>query len=162
MTKKGNTHHRTDPHVSTQPFNRLLMRCFCYATEDEAKVKEGLVNVSGIDEPRVIRSTGHHGNLLLIMEAEVVRNRDIIAFFSRLSAEDLASLYSMMEKRLDDQNGFHLRIDKQKAYQGEVILTTGKDVINVSGKVASYPKSREGALEALSAFLDGVRETSNV
>jgi RNA binding exosome subunit len=58
-----------------------------------------------------------------------------------------------MEARLDEENQFHLRLDKQAAYQGQIHLTESKDAIDISVAVETFPARREEALRILGDLL---------
>ncbi|MCX6651566.1 MAG: hypothetical protein NT131_07940 [Methanomassiliicoccales archaeon] len=131
----------------------LDLRTFCHATEVEERVKKALEFVSGGQEAVVTHSEGYHGNKILIMECDLTRKADIRAFFRRLSREDLKELLSSIDQRLDDDGQFFFRLDKQKAFEEELVVSSGDDCIHVRAKVESYPKRREKALENAKVML---------
>jgi RNA binding exosome subunit len=71
----------------------------------------------------------------------------------QLPKEDLSRLRREAAERLDEENHFHLRLDKQHAYKGMVRLTDSKDAIAVSAMVETYPARREEALRIVSELL---------
>jgi RNA binding exosome subunit len=50
-----------------------------------------------------------------------------------------------MPERLDDDQVFHLRFNKQAAYLQQVKLTDSSDAITAKVKIETYPKNREKA-----------------
>lgn len=141
--------------VST--FHYVQFRTFAHATEDEARVRDALVHVIGDPEVDVNVSSaeGHHGNPILLLEAELKNRPTIDAFFHRV-AEDphrYGMLVDQMERRLDDNNTFYLRFAKQPAYRGDLVLAQEEDAVLVRAKVAAFPAKRERAVRTLGAYL---------
>jgi len=135
---------------------RIFLRAFVAATEDEEKVLCAL----GLFAPRggisSVKVRGHFGNEIKILEANLNRreSRELLRLLKQqLPAPDLARLQREREARLDDSNQFHLRLDKQAAYQGQVCLTESNDAIDVSMAIETYPARREDALRILGDFL---------
>jgi len=131
----------------------LDLRTFCHATEVEERVRKALTFTSGLEEVTVIRSEGYHGNKILIMSCNVSRKADIRAFFRRLSKDDLKELLDTIDQRMDEDGQFFFRLDKQKAFQEELVIFSGDDCIHARAKVESYPKRREKALENAKVML---------
>ena len=125
----------------------LDFRTFGQATEVEERVRKAMTFASGIEDIKVDRSEGYHGNKILIMTCTVSRKADIRSFFRRLSKEDLSLLLDSVDRRMDDDGQFFFRLDKQKAFLEELVISSGDDCIHVRAKVESYPKRREKALE---------------
>ena len=140
---------------SKSPFLSIRLRAFCQATEVEDRVEKALKFVSSMDEIEVRKIEGHFGNPMLIFEAELSRSGDIRKFLERLNeAGILAKIKSEAGERLDDECVFHLRLDKQKAYNSELELAGNKDVIDVGMKVAAYPAKYELALENILSWFE--------
>ncbi len=136
----------------------LVFRTFAHATEDEGRVAQALRFVSGAEEFDTTRSAGYHGNPIVIMEAKVTESRKIKAFFQSLSKDDVRRLIDTLDRRVDDESFFFLRLDKQDAYRGKLVLADHDDVIAVRGKVRSYPQSKENALKAMHTMLGALTE----
>ncbi|MCG7844486.1 MAG: hypothetical protein MIO90_03540 [Methanomassiliicoccales archaeon] len=139
----------------------LDLRTFCHATEVEEKVKKAFLFASNCQEVTVTHSEGYHGNKILIIECTLSRKADIKAFFRRLSLKDLTEMLETIDLRLDEDGVFFFRLDKQKAYQEEMVLFNGDDCIHVRAKVESYPKRRETALENAKVMLQELIERQN-
>jgi RNA binding exosome subunit len=133
----------------------LAFRAFAHATEDPQKVEKALKFVSGAEEIAKTTSTGYHGNPIVIMEAKVTEGKALKAFFRSLAKEDLKTLLETIERRVDEESFFFLRLDKQEAFLGNFRMAEGEDVIAVRGKIKSYPQNRENALAAMKKFLEG-------
>jgi RNA binding exosome subunit len=131
----------------------LAFRTFAHATEDPDRVEKALKFVSGAEEVKRSNSTGYHGNPIVVMEARVTEGKNIKSLFRSLDKDDLSKLLETLDRRLDEESFFFLRLDKQEAYQGRFKMTEGEDVIAVRGKVKSYPQTRENALEVMRKYL---------
>ena len=107
---------------------------------------------------RGVGARGYHGNPITVMEAKITRSREIRDFFASLDTNDVRKLLDTLELRVDEESMFFLRLDKQEAYQGRIVLGRGDDVISVRGKVKSYPQSRENAINAMRDFLSNELE----
>jgi RNA binding exosome subunit len=134
----------------------LSFRTFAHATEDEEKVERALKFASGAEEITKSRSEGYHGNPIMVMEAKITRSREIKEFLASLPADDVRRLLDTLERRVDDESMFFLRLDKQAAYEGRVALGENDDIISVRGKIKSYPQSRENALRTMESILQDV------
>ncbi|WP_236993894.1 RNA-binding domain-containing protein [Methanomassiliicoccus luminyensis] len=139
----------------------LAYRTFAHATEDEAKVEQALKFASGAEEIKKSSTVGYHGNPIIVLEARVTDAKGIKAFFSGLPKEDVKDLLDSLEKRVDEESFFFLRLDKQEAYQGRLKLADHEDVIAVRGKVKSYPQNRDNAVAAMSKFLQSVLDRAD-
>lgn len=135
---------------------RISLRAFVAATEDEEKVLEALGIFAPRDGISSVKVRGHFGNEIKILEANLNR-RESREFFrilkQQLPTSDLARLQREKEARLDEENQFHFRLDKQAAYRGRVCLTESKDAIDVSVAVETYPARREEAIRIMGDLL---------
>jgi RNA binding exosome subunit len=59
-----------------------------------------------------------------------------------MSPEDVDILRNEMPDRLDDEQLFHMRFDKQAAFLGKLVLVSSSDAITVKVKIATYPRDR--------------------
>lgn len=144
--------------VDAMDIANLSFRTFAHATEDDERVEQALRFASGADDVERSRSEGYHGNPITVMEAKITRSREIRDFFASLDTNDVRKLLDTLELRVDEESMFFLRLDKQEAYQGRIVLGRGDDVISVRGKVKSYPQSRENAINAMRDFLSNELE----
>ncbi len=104
----------------------------CDAVTDE------LVDVTDIE--------GHYGNSSVMLSSQITRKSDTvkIASFIRenMSLDDVELLRSEMPDRLDGDQLFHMRFDKQSASLGKLELSSSSDAIIIKVKIATYPKNR--------------------
>ncbi len=126
----------------------LVFRTFSHATEDDRKVKEATLFACGCNEVTMDETNGYHGNRIKVLEARI-SGKKVDAFFKRLDREDLELLLDSIEKRVDEDSFFFLRLDKQLAYEHRLKLSDGEDVIAVRGKIKSYPKKRENSVKIM-------------
>ena len=137
-------------------FHWIEVRAFCHATEEEERVVAALRTVMREGEFRREKLEGHFGNPLLVLKARA-EGAQAMAVWSRLVAvigkdEALGDL----EERLDDEGVYHLRIDKQKAFLGEIGKASSEDVISLRAKVAAFPNRRDVAVEVLRRSVEAV------
>jgi RNA-binding protein len=134
----------------------ITLRVIAHATEDISRVKEALdffLSGAGVREDgkliEEIQAEGHHGNPIAILSVQLKKKADCLGFAhfvrDRFSKEDIAQLREEMPERLDDDQVFHIRFDKQAAYLQQVKLTNSSDAIVAKVKIETYPKNREKA-----------------
>jgi len=137
-------------------YHELQLEAFVQATEDPQKVRVSLSNLLGEDLPEEFeeaRNEGVHGNLITVIRIVYRRERDIVRIVGRWWEMGFWSeALEQVEERMDDGMVYHLRVDKEKAFLGDLALWNGGPSIDIALKVASYPASREAALAKL---LDG-------
>jgi len=135
---------------------RVSFRAFVAATEDEGRVREALSTFVPMDRILVTSAQGHFGNEIKILEASLKRKESQVFFRilrERLPKKDLSRLRREMPARLEGDSHFHLRLDKQAAYEGIIRLTESKDAFDVSAIIKTYPARRDKALRIISEFL---------
>ena len=128
------------------PFHYVDLRAFCYATEDEDRVRDALRTVLPADAAiEAVDGEGHHGDPIVILSARVERSAEIEMIFDRLQESiDLDRVREELDERLDDNNAVYVGLDKQAAARGEIALGEG---LTLRAKVEAYPAKREAALE---------------
>jgi len=113
----------------------------CHATEDPEKVKKAILNVlppelrSAVNVSEVVLE-GYYGNPIIRMGV-VLRGEDAEKAFKyvirSLSEGDRGYLLLSLEQRYDRKsNKLYLRLDKQEAYLGRLVLNDGSDTIRIS------------------------------
>jgi RNA binding exosome subunit len=135
--------------------HHITLRVLAHATENVSRVQKALkffVSSTSVRDRELIeelQSEGHHGNPITILTLQIKRKADCLCFASfvreHFLKEDLARLRIEMPERLDNDQVFHLRFDKQAAYLQKVKLTDSSNAITVKVKIKTYPKSREKA-----------------
>ncbi len=130
-------------------FGRITLRTFCRATEEEESVVNAIMSAACMENRGAVtikKLEGYGGAPLEMMEVGILRQQDIKAFWKSMPKEVIREILETLDKRLDDEQVLHFRLDKEKAYLGEISLATGGAVISVHTKVLSYPASREAAI----------------
>ncbi len=122
-----------------------------HSTEDREKVGEAISTLFPFEfEIAVSKAKGHYGNPMEYLEVELTKSSEIKkfwAYFLELLGEQVEEILKTIDERIDDQNVLHIRIDKQKAYLGEVELTSGGDPIAVKLRLVTFPSKREKIIE---------------
>jgi RNA binding exosome subunit len=135
---------------------RVSFRAFVAVTEDEERVREALSIFLPLDSISFTSVKGHFGNEIKMLEASL-KKKDSQTFFQilreQLPKEELIRLRREIPDRVDEENRFHMRLDKQSAYKGLVRLTEARDAIDVSAMVETYPARREKAVSAVEDLL---------
>lgn len=134
-------------------FHYLSFRAFVHATEDESRVVKALVFASGEDSISRTESSGYHRNPITILESCVKGRKKIDAFFDRLGKANIEELIRTVDRRVDDECSFFLRLDKQEAYLEKFVLSEKDDVIAIRSKIKAYPSRRPMAIDAVSQYL---------
>ncbi len=100
-----------------------------HATEDLEKVVQAVLAISPPDFPRkveTLRLKGHYGNEITICRLTVNSRQKAEGFidhlWERLGVSDRKTLYMGLDEHLDSAGTLHLRIEKQKALEGQVVL----------------------------------------
>ena len=149
-------------------FHYLHLRAFAHATEDPEKVRRALLRAAHAEPGKLdVEQTpveGANGNRIFILEAEQRSAQAAKRLFEDLARDDpegFDRVKAEADRRLDEHLNFHLRLDKQEAYQGRVRLAADEDAITVRGKIRSFESKRSGAgdaqaRESLDAFLQGI------
>lgn len=128
------------------PFHYVDLRAFCYATEDESLVVDGLQTFLPEDvEIERASGEGHHGDEIVVLSTRVERADEMAYVFDRLrESVDIGVIREELEDRIDENNALFLQLDKQAAAQGEIRLGSG---IILRAKVEAYPAKWETAVE---------------
>ncbi len=134
----------------------ITVTAVVYSTEDEEKVGEAIAMLFPFEfDIKVTEVKGHYGNPMKLVEVEVERKR-IKEFWNNLMElidEQRRFLLNTIQDRLDEHNVLHVRIDKQKAYLGEIELGD-RDAIVVRAKIVTFPAKREKALEIAKELIE--------
>lgn len=142
--------------------HHIILRVNAHSTEDKSRVRNALdffllnsISKSKIrdgntdDIVEITNVDGYYNNPISTLSANITRKQDCLAFarFVRenMHPQDVELLRSEMPDRLDDEQLFHFRLDKQAAYLNKVKLTSSSDAITVKVKIATFPKNREQA-----------------
>ncbi len=137
-------------------FHWVKVKAVCYATEDEDRIHDTMVQLIGTDDEEVFDidiSEGLHGNPITVIDANLTHNKECERIFRNLGADVLTGILDGIEDRIDEDDTFYLRIDKQKAVQGIYEISHSGDVISITGKVAAHPAKKEIAIKVMREFI---------
>jgi len=118
------------------PIGYITVRVFAHATEDRERVLAAVRNTlpNGLAESAVFKQTslsGHHGNLIVLFEAQFADRQMLPAALDRigsgLTALDKETLNSEVKLHLENGNLF-LRFDKQYAFLGELKFSSNDPI----------------------------------
>jgi len=137
----------------TRRLSSLHARTICHATEDIAKVEQALRTVVGDAPIERSRTEGHFGNAIEVLESTLKDEDLIMGVLERMTDEDLANVGTTLAMRTDDACQVFIRLDKQRAYQEEVRLSEGEDVVAIRIKVRAFPAKPEVAMEIMREVL---------
>ena len=140
-------------------FHHIYLRTSSQATEDPEKVRSALRlffpqrDDAANDEPDIIHESimsGHYGNLITILEAEIVKKKDgkyvIDLIKQHLDPEELSRIVTELPLRIDEECNLYLRFDKQEAYKGNLKMAQISDAILLRIKLKAYPAKQEKAI----------------
>lgn len=134
-------------------FLEVSVETFVNATEDEDKVIEAVKNVTGMDFPpgfSVNYAEGTHGNPIGIIYLSYRRSREVRYLINRFREKPYwKTVLKEAERRMDESQTVHFRLDKQAAYEGEERLWASGEAIKIKVKIVTYPSSRDQALRIL-------------
>jgi hypothetical protein len=122
------------------PIRWIRARTYCHATEDEERVNRALsAAVAGGRGSRQVLQ-GQFGNAVVLLAREIDHAAEFRETWSQWSTAGLpAALLPAVEDRVDANGILHFRLDKQKAYQGILVLSLGGDPIDVQVKLKAFP-----------------------
>jgi len=138
-------------------FHWIRVQTFCYATERQDLIEDTLKELLGEIEFEEEISESEHGNTMMILETRVTKQREFTELFSKLSDEVLDFILENIDNRVDEDDMFYIRLDKQKAVQGIYEIAHHGDVISIFGKVQAHPAKKEVAVRVLREFVEGIK-----
>lgn len=137
----------------SKTFQALHARTLCHATEDIDKVKQAFTSAIGDTDINISKTEGHHGNLIVVIEATLEDDDAIDGFFERFSDSDLDTIVKTLPSRVDGGCNLFIRMDKQAALSGNIRMADNDDVISVRLRVRSYPARSELAAKAVQNYV---------
>lgn len=138
-------------------FHWVRVQTFCYATERQDLLEDTLVELLGDIEFEEEVCESEHGNTMLILETRITKQKEFAELFGKLGDDILDSIVEDADNRVDEDDMFYLRLDKQKAVQGIYEIAHHGDVISIFGKVQAHPAKKEVAVKVLKEFIESVK-----
>ncbi len=127
---------------------KATIESFCHATEDESKVIRAMANLINLDniKPKTKTLYGHWRNPIILIEYETF-DEEAKLFIKNLSQRmketNKKIILNSLKEKIDEKGRIHLRFDKQKAYKGEIEVSSSDDIIKV---IINYYRGKEEAL----------------
>jgi len=118
----------------------LHARTYVHATEDREKVLKALSTVFPEDirgslNPSIEVYEGHYGNPIEVVTVDLndssLALKTLKYIVDRLSEADRSRLLNTLEERVDRHGGLYIRLSKQEAFRGFIVLEDGDDVIRI-------------------------------
>ncbi|MGQ4890869.1 MAG: RNA-binding domain-containing protein [Candidatus Njordarchaeia archaeon] len=142
---------------------KLIIHVHVHSTESKEKVLKAIENTLPpnvpIDKFDISEEhfTGHHGNPITRIELQLSKKRDVNLVFTHIFKKIEWPTYSgWIEERFDTtKNKLFLRIDKQRAYLGEIHLSSGDNVIQL---IFSFPRFPPFTISDLEEVLSELRK----
>lgn len=131
--------------------HHITFRTNVAATESDDRVKNALSLFLFDNDIKATQTEGHFGNPITILEGKD-RGKDCVRFMelikSNLNENELETLKEERCERVDDDCCFHIRFDKQAAFEGKVKIASSQDAIVAKIKLKAFPANREKAIIA--------------
>lgn len=137
-------------------FHWIRIMAFGYATENEELIRDTVMLLTGCEELTPEISEGEHGNKTLIFKEEIKKQKNILMLFASLGKDAIDKIIKNIDKHIDDDCVFYLRLDKQSAVTGIYEIAHHGDVISITGKIISHPARKEIAVTNMTAFLNSL------
>ena len=131
---------------------KIEARAFSRATEITDRVVEAVLNLYPENfrenvEFGVTKVEGQSGDEILIVESILDSESGCEAtldhIFEKLEIRDRRRLGNSLDRRLDQNCIFFVRIDKQAAFIDSIELAKGPDVISIQIHIRQYPKCKQ-------------------
>ncbi len=140
-------------------FHWVRVQTFCYATERQDLLEDTLKELLGDIEFEEEITESEHGNTMMILETRISKQREFTELFSKLGDDILDSIVEDIDNRVDEDDMFYLRLDKQKAVQGIYEIAHHGDVISIFGKVQAHPAKKDVAVKVLTEFIQDIKQS---
>jgi RNA binding exosome subunit len=142
--------------MASVPFHYVDLRAFCYATEDEKRVRESLRTYLPEETDLEREETeGHHGDRILVFSTRLENADDVRYVLGKLTElDDIETVLDELDQRVDGNTAFFLTLDKQAGFDGRVARGDG---ITLRAKVEAYPAKKEKAIENVRETLEELR-----
>ena len=110
--------------------NTVELTVLVHATEDESKVRKAVLNLlpSDIYPPAFesVKLKGYYGDPITVLKLNMKHRKSatelLESMVKRLSSLDITSLIDDLAQHIDESSNLYMRLDKQKAYTGKVVL----------------------------------------
>lgn len=101
---------------------------------------------------------GLQNNKIIILSVLITNDKQINLLLkhilSKLKKDQIDLLKSQIESRLDSENYFYIRFNKNKLISGECDITECGNCFHVKISIAAFPKTREQGIIKVKEMLD--------
>jgi len=139
------------------PFRYLDYRVYCHATEDRERISSALANMFGEFKNDEEKLSGFYGNPIIVLSGHLGQRKKILDFLERVRTVLSKEFLDVLADRIDPDQIFHIRLDKQAACHGEFELAGDQpenDIIDISIKIETFPSSYEKASAIIQGFFN--------
>ena len=124
--------------------HNIAVEAFLYPTEDPKKVRKALSLVLPDNaRPKSEEVDSFYGPKIAKLTFWTDKAADIKAVLQKITAslskEDRETIVNTLDERMDENGSLFLRFNKQKAYNGKLVLDYKGDPIKAVVKIASFP-----------------------
>jgi RNA binding exosome subunit len=127
---------------------RIEIETFSHATESLEKVL-GTLSKLGVpkDSVRIEQTSGHYGNEILVLKANIRRTDRIDDFLgSEVFLSIRQRILESLSDRVDDKGFLYFRMDKQDLFKDVYRLNDRGDV-RIFIKILAFPSNRKRVIE---------------
>jgi len=131
--------------------------------EDEAKIRAGLLSLIPFDLVKekvplnIQTAKGFEDHKIRIYEIDLTKDRHIkeflVSFISHLTEDQKQLLLRQVESRLDEENNFFIRLDKNKLQLGVRYIVDHGNCYHTKMSIAAFPTNRENAKTTVGEIL---------
>ena len=118
-----------------------------------------------IGDPEVVqtdKTSSYHGPEVILVSATTSNKRKAIRSFARLGRDNIQALLQDIERRTDDQNVLHFRLNLDDLIDGKVVLASDFGMATIKGQakfeVYSGQSAEEQRLSTLNEALELAKE----
>lgn len=141
-------------------FSSMHGRVLSHSTEQLDRVEKAISEVFVDCALERKRALGHHGNEIIVIETSSTSRDCAVALLRRLPSHELDLVARTLDARIDDSCNLFLRIDKQRAFLGEIVLASNDDAVAVRMKVRAFPARKERAVSVVSELLAEIAKSA--
>lgn len=144
--------------------HQIKLSVFAKETEDETKIAsklKELIPFKDLEKEKimvnVINASTFGDKVIKINEIILDKQKHVKGFLEyiiqKLDQEQRDLLNKQIESRLDDDNNFFFRLDKDKLMNDEYLLTDSGNCFHIKITIAAFPKTRENAINAIQQII---------
>jgi RNA binding exosome subunit len=135
------------------PIKKLELRVYVHATESREKVLSAIKNIIPVEymeKAKIVEEEyeGHYGNPIHVITVTIEGVPDseklLRHIVDKLSKADRTVVASSLEERVDRNGTLYLRLSKQDAFLGNLIIYDSDDVVRIA---VGYSGKRRKAIE---------------